>query len=101
MQQEILVILRSTFADGQLKNIDDAENKKLSPEQTLEDACANGSLQEFLPEIFKDAQHHNVHLWEMHPGFSFLQLEFGEAPLNIDVRHSIDPHNFLFTKCYN
>ena len=53
MQQEILVILRSTFADGQLKNIDDAENKKLSSEQTLEDACANGSLQEFLPEHIK------------------------------------------------
>jgi hypothetical protein len=101
MQQEILVILRSSFANGELnKNNEEDIDKRLSPEEKLEEACANGMIKEFLPEMFKHSEHKS-YLWQVHPGFSFLQLEFGEAPLEIDPRHSIDPHNFLFTKCSN
>lgn len=101
MHQEILVILRSSFANEHLKNIESRDNRKLSPEQVLEEACTNGSLQDLLPEMFKNSQHHKAYLWEMHPGFSFLQLEFGETPMEIDLRHSIDPHYFLLAKCEN
>lgn len=98
MQQEMLVILRSSFAGSQLET--NEENRNLTPEEKLEAAFSNGSIREFFPEVFKNTEH-KMFLWEMHPGFSFLQLEFGEKPLNIDIHYSIDPHNFLATKCYN
>ncbi|MEP6465613.1 MAG: hypothetical protein ABJB05_04885 [Parafilimonas sp.] len=100
MQQEILVILRSSFAERELDINNDAENSKLSPEEKLEEACANGSLKDFLPEVFKNGTP-NVFLWQMHPECSFLQLELGESPLEIELYYSITPRYFLATKCFN
>ena len=100
MQQEILVILRTSFANRELDMNNEEKNSKLSPEEKLEEACANGSLKDFLPEVFKNGDP-KVFLWQMHPEFCFLQLELGEAPLEIDLRYSITPRYFLVTQCYN
>ena len=99
MQQEILVILRTSFADRQL-DLSNDENSNLSAEERLEAACANGSLKDFLPEVFKNTEP-KVFLWQMHPEFSFLQLELGEAPLEIELHYSITPRYFLATQNYN
>ena len=100
MQQEILVILRSSFADRQLDINNEEKDSNLTPEEKLEEAYANGSLKDFLPEVFKNGEP-NVFLWQMHPEFSFLQLELGEAPMEIELRYSITPRYFLVTQCYN
>jgi hypothetical protein len=101
MQQEILVILRSSFVDNELSQIMQGNNNKLSPEDALNEACANGSIKKLLPDVFKHVETYNFNLRKLQPGFSFLQLELGTAPLEIDTHFSINPHNFLVSKCYN
>ena len=99
-QQEILLMTKSSFAQKQWckKEFED-EKKNLTQEENMEEACANGLVQELLPEVF--ANNHKMYLWQMHPGFSFLQLELGELPLAIQKEFSLDPHNFLSTIHYN
>jgi hypothetical protein len=67
----------------------------------MEEICANGLIYELLPELFKVTDNTKLYLWQMHPGFSFLQLEYGEFPLAIEKAKSIDPHNSLSFMCYN
>jgi len=100
-QQEILLMTKSSFAQKQWckKEFDDT-NKDLTPEEKIEEACANGLIQELLPEAFNN-DNHKMYLWQMHPGFSFLQLELGELPLAVEKHFSLDPHNFLSTVYYN
>lgn len=94
-QQEILLITNSSFAQKQwCKNESDAE-KDLTANESMEEACANGLIQQLLPEVFACTNDSKLYLWEMHPGFSFLQLELGEFPLTIQKEFSLDPHNFL------
>jgi hypothetical protein len=100
MQQEILVILRSSFDDNELNEINQGM-ARLSPEEKLNEACENGTIKELLPGVFKHAETYNFNLRKLQPGFSFLQLELGNAPLDIDTRFSINPHNFLISKCYS
>ena len=97
-QQEILLMTKSSFAQKQWckKEFDDDANKNLTPEENIEEACANGLVQELLPEVFNN-NNHKMYLWQMHPGFSFLQLELGELPLAVEKQFSLDPHNFLST----
>ena len=98
-QQEILLMTKGSFAQKQwCKKEHDAE-RNLTPEENIEEACANGLIQELLPEIFNSDN--KMYLWQMHPGFSFLQLELGELPLAIQKEFSLDPHNFLSTVSYN
>ncbi len=99
-QQEILLITKSSVAQKQwCKKEFDNGNKNLTPEEYIEEACANGLVQELLPEVFNN--NHKMYLWQMHPGFSFLQLELGEFPLTIQKEFSLDPHNFFSTIHYN
>lgn len=99
-QQEILLITKSSIAQKEwCKNKYDMQ-KNLTPEENLEEACANGLLPELLPEVF-NTNNNKMYLWQMHPGFSFLQLELGEFPLAIQKEFSLDPHNFLFAIGYN
>lgn len=101
-QQEILLMTNSSFAQRQWckKEFDDA-NKHLTPEENMEELCANGLIQQLLPEVFSSELEHKLYLWQMHPGFSFLQLELGEFPIAVQKEFSVDPHNFLPTAWYN
>ena len=88
----------SSFPQKQwCKKDTDEESKNLTPEENMEEACANGLIQELLPEAFN--RDHKMYLWQMHPGFSFVQLELGEFPLAVDKQFSLDPHNFLTSLC--
>lgn len=99
-QQEILLMTNSSFAQRQWCKKDvDEENKNLTPEENMEEACANGLLHELLPEAFNNSR--KMYLWQMHPGFSFVQLELGELPLAVEREFSLDPHNFLSTLNYS
>lgn len=99
-QQEILLMTNTSFAQRQWckKDIDE-ESKNLTPEENMEEVCANGLLRELLPEAFSN--NHKMYLWQMHPGFSFLQLELGEFPLVVEKESSLNPHNFLPTLYYS
>ena len=79
----------------------ESDNKNLTQQEKMEEACANGLMRELLPELFEEAENKKLYLWQMRPGFSFLQLELGEFPLAFEKELSIDPHNFLPTTWYN
>ena|ERR1043166_1466494 len=99
-QQEILLMTDTSFAQRQWCEKDN-ENKNLTQQEQMEEACANGLMQELLPEVFDAPDHKKLYLWQMRPGFSFLQLELGEYPLAFEKELSIDPHNFLPTTWFN
>jgi hypothetical protein len=100
-QQEILLITGTSFAERQWCEKDSDSNKNLTQQEQMEEACANGLMQELLPEVFESPDNKKLYLWQMKPGFSFLQLELGEYPLAFEKELSIDPHNFLPTIWYN
>jgi len=99
-QQEILLMTNTSFAQRQWCE-KDSENKSLTPQEQFEEACANGLMQELLPEIFEVPDNKKLYLWQMRPGFSFVQLEVGEFPLAPEKEFSLDPHNFLPETWYN
>lgn len=97
-QQEVLLLTNTSFGHRQWCK-KESENR-FALQENIEEACANGLIQQMLPEVFVSTEH-KMYLWEMHPGFSFLQLELGEFPMEFDKRFSLDPHNFLSTLLYN
>ena len=90
----------SSFGQRQWSKKESETENNLLSQENMEEACANGLIQELLPEVFNSTKH-KLYLWQMHPGFSFLQLELGEFPLVVDKEFSLDPHNFLSTMCFN
>lgn len=100
-QREILLITNNSFSQRQWCNREINNDKNMTSQEQMEEACANGLIYEILPEIFNTPENKKLYLWQMHPGFSFLQLEYGEFPLATDKAASIDPHNSLAYMCYN
>ena len=94
-QKEILLVTNNSFAQRQWCNNTEPAYKNTSPQEQMEEVCANGLIYEILPELFKVPANHKLYLWQMRPGFSFLQLQYGEFPLALENRFSVDPHNFL------
>jgi hypothetical protein len=99
-QREILLVTNNSFAQRQWCS-KEPDYKNFSAQEQMEEVCANGLIYEILPEIFKAPENKKLYLWQMRPGFSFLQLEYGEFPLATERATSIDPHNSLFCMNYN
>jgi hypothetical protein len=100
-QKEILLVINNSFAQREWCSMESVNDKTLSAQERMEEACANGLIYELLPEIFEAPDNKKLYLWQMRPGFSFLQLDYGEFPLAVEKRTSIDPHNSLTCMCYN
>jgi hypothetical protein len=100
-QQEILLVTNNKFAQRQWCSKDADNNKNITSQEQMEEACASGLIYEILPEVFSGPENKKLYLWQMRPGFSFIQLEYGEFPLATEKAASIDPHNSLACMCYN
>jgi hypothetical protein len=100
-QREILLVTNNSFSQRQWCSRDDNANKDFTAQEQMEEICANGLIYEILPEIFKATENKKLYLWQMRPGFNFVQLEYGEFPLATEKATSIDPHNSLSFMCYN
>lgn len=97
-QQEILLITGSSFFQQQCfeKNEQD-NNRNLSQEEKIEEACWNGMLPELLPDIVrKNIDGKELRLWQTILHESFLGIQLCEVPSATDMYYSIDP--YLFTK---
>ena len=94
-QREILLITNNSFAQREWCSREINHDKSMTSQEQMEEVCANGLIYEILPELFKVPANHKLYLWQMRPGFSFLQLQYGEFPLALENRVSVDPHNFL------
>ena len=95
VQNEVLVILNSSFAQRNWCKLEDETDKALSSEQKLEEACVNGLIQDLVPEAFTVKTKNKIFLWQVHVGVSFVQLELGELPAALEKKSSIDPNNFM------
>jgi hypothetical protein len=100
-QREILLITNNSFAQQQWCRNEFKNDDNSTPQEQMEEICANGLIYDILPELFGTDENKKLYLWQMHPGFSFLQLEYGEFPLAIEKAKSLDPHNSLMSRCYN
>ena len=72
-QQEILLMTDTSFAQRPWCE-KESDNKSLTQQEKMEEACANGLMQELLPELFEEPENKKLYLWQIKPGFSFLQL---------------------------
>ena len=100
-QREILLVTNNSFAQRQWCNKENNRAGASTPQEQMEEACANGLIYELLPEIFEAPENKKMYLWQMRPGFSFLQLEYGEFPLETEKAASANPHNFFSFVNYN
>jgi hypothetical protein len=96
-QQEVLLITGTRFSSRQCQDKKDAGNPNhLTDNEMLEDACWNGLIQSLMPEVFDaipDAD--KLYLWRTKEADSFIELELGEYPDQIEKESSIDPYTFL------
>ena len=102
-QQEILLMTNTSFSQRQLCEKDIPEsNKYFSRTEQLEDACWNSLLDEMLPGIIeKSSNGKRLHLRQIRPAKSFLEIELCEYPLQIEQAFSINPYTFLPTAFYS
>jgi len=95
-QQEILLITGTSFSSRQWCEKNDTGQNQFTDKEQLQNACWNGLLQEMLPEICKPtAEDKNLYLWQITEATSFIELELGEVPGEIEKYHSINPYSFL------
>jgi hypothetical protein len=96
-QQEVLLITGTRFSSRQCQEKKDAGNpNRLTDNEMLEDACWNGLIQSLMPEVFDaipDAD--KLYLWRTKEADSFIELELGEYPDQIEKESSIDPYTFI------
>jgi len=103
LQQEILLVSKSEFAERQYCEKDEADQaKNISKEDKFKTACWNGMVKDMLPELFLPfGSETKMFIWQMRECKNTLTLEFAEAPADIDFFASIDPYCFMELQAYN
>ena len=96
-QQEILLMTGTSFSSRpwcDKENNNDQNNG--DPQDRLKEACWNGLLPEILPEVCKPMiGERKLFLWQVREAFSFIELDLGEEPGEIEKYFSIYPYSFL------
>ena len=103
VQQEILLVINTYFIRKHwCEKVPPVQQWHLSPAEQLEEACWNGFLNEFLPEVLeKTGAGKRIFLWQVKQGAFLLQLELSEFPMPLDKHASIDMDAFLPTLVWN
>ena len=103
VHQEILLIRGTSFVSEELCKKDDARyDRHLFENERLEEACWDGMLQTRLPEIFLEASDGGeLFLWQIKEAASFLVLQLGEDPADMDSHFSIVPYSFISTQIHS
>lgn len=97
IQQEILLMINTTFLSREWAESDGSGNKNpLSEKEKLVEACWNGLLYKMLPEVFDQSiENERVYLLQIKEASFFLELELGQYQEARDIYFSIDPYSFL------
>jgi len=102
IQQEILLVLGTSFSSREFAEKDDSNEISYSEKEKLERACWNGLLREMLPEIFDDADsYEKLHLWRIKSTSYILELDLGLIQELSDASYSIDPYSFLSNESFS
>lgn len=95
-QQEILLLTGTTFSKREWCEKLSGRNNNLTEKEQLEQACWNGLLPEILPEIYlHNESDKRLFLWQIKEGKSFIEIDMGEIPGEVDDYFSIDPYSFI------
>lgn len=101
-QQEIVLLTATIFFKRQWYKTEIANTNYKACTEQLEEACWNGLLSEILPEVMKrSACGTRLFLWHLRRGTSFLKIELGELPPQLEEHYSIDAAFFLPVMVYN
>jgi hypothetical protein len=96
IQQEILLMIGTSFSIRQWSEKDPTRQNNLTEKEQHEEACWNGLIQEMIPEICEQpGGNKKLFLWQIKEGNSFIELELGEIPEVKDKHFSIDPYSFM------
>ena len=100
-QKEILLVTNNSFAQREWCNKEIQPSTNMTAQEQMEEICANGLICEILPEVFEAGENPKLYLWQIRPGFSFIQLLYSVFPSTIKNTTSLDPHVWLGNYCYN
>ena len=99
---EIILVFNTWFVNKrrwEKKQPPASEN--FNPKEQLMDACWNGYLPEFLPEVFDKKYDSARRLWELNETNSFIELSYSDVYPCIDSMFSINPYHFCSEQCCN
>jgi len=96
-QQEILLMTGTSFSSRTWCANDNVEDQKnITPEDRLKEACWNGLLDELPGDIVKKTSSgKRLCLWHIQQGKSFIEIELCNAPQVTEKQLSVDPYVFL------
>lgn len=102
-QQEVLLLTGTSFSARLGVEAEETnERKNLDENAQLEQACWNGMLPTMLPEICANTiSEKPVYIWKIREASSFLEVEIGDAPRDIDAYFSLDPYAYALSRNYN
>lgn len=93
LQQEVLLMTRTTFSARQCWQKNEAAADHLSEAEQLQEVCCNGLLPQMLPEICIADK--NLFISQINENKSCIEIELGEFPAARELRSSIDPYSFF------
>jgi hypothetical protein len=97
-QQEVLFVSNSSFFRQELyqRNLR-ANYMQLagSAVDKLEEACWNGMLRRWLPQVNQNTDNNELFLWKVLVANSFLCGELSRTPSEIERSHSLNPYLFF------
>lgn len=85
----------TTFLSRHWCEKNDTTQNHFTEKEQLQNACWNGLLREILPEICMPTAEKNLYLWQITEATSFIDLELGEVPGEIEKSYSINPYSFV------
>lgn len=96
-KQEILLLTGSSFARRDFCETRPGQMPaNLSPVESLEAACWNGLLDQFIDEAPVNKRNGDkLFLWKIHVADAFLCVELSQSPGSIDPYYSLDPYLYL------
>ena len=101
-QLEILLMIGATFSSRQYCEKESSEfNQPLSEKERLEEACWNGLIQELLPCFLGGGIGSKIYIWKVRGASSFIEVEMGQYPKEIDRLFSIYPYSFADLLSFN
>jgi hypothetical protein len=102
IHQEILLMVNSSLSKRSLCERNNPENNKpLSNVERLEQACWNGMLDDFLPELVMHFGGRTLFMWEIQTAKNFLHIDLCDQVTSSNKELSIDPYIFLNHLSYN
>jgi hypothetical protein len=98
IRKEVLLVTSTIHSQKEYENnnLEKGTATEGTFSEDLEEACWNGLLIHWLPEIIARKENGiSLYLWKVRLAHMFLFAEFAEAPFTTDPEFTLDPYLFL------